>query len=220
MPATLVRGRLGVRLCACGVELLRRRGLGGVLVAGEGQDAGGDQPGCGQAAVGDAAHGLPPRGVAGQHGHEADEDRDRAELSDLEADVEHDDPAELAVLGEPEVLQARGQTEAMDQAEAQHGRVDRPKVLGPAAQAKDADEQHAERDHDVDRGRADLPAGEGRDDQRGAVAGDEQRDQLGGAAEVAGQQTSRSKYANAKLTSSLRYSRLVFSRTLSCPDPA
>jgi len=76
----------------------------------------------------------------------------------------------------------------MDETEAEDDRTGKAQFRGAPAPPLHADVDEAQRDHNIHGGCVEPPAGERRDQQREAVAGDEQRDQLGGAAHVAGQQ--------------------------------
>jgi hypothetical protein len=76
----------------------------------------------------------------------------------------------------------------VDQAEAEHGGGEPRPVLRPAAQPDRADEGQAQRDHDVDEERADVPVGDRGGEQGDAVPEREQGDQLRRPPDLPGQE--------------------------------
>ena len=113
--------------------------------------------------------------------HDPDHEGDRQQLPDLDPDVERDRLADEAGVRDAEVLQAGRESESVDEPEAEDDHAGPEEVIRATAQAEAGDEDDAERDHGVDGGRGDAPLEDGAGDQRQAVTGDEERDQLGGA---------------------------------------
>jgi len=110
------------------------------------------------------------------------------ELADLDTDVEEQHPHRQAVVGQAKVLQARRQTETVDEAEGEDDRPIDSQLGRPTRDPPNAHVDDAERDHDIDERGVELPAGQGPDQQRNAVSGHKQRDQLGRRAHAAGDQ--------------------------------
>jgi len=112
--------------------------------------------------------------TASKQAHQ-DEQRHRDQLPDLDTDVEQHDADPEPVVRQPEILQSRRQTEAVDEPEREHHRAHDTQVRRPAAKALDTHHHEAERDHDIHHGGMELPTRERRDEQREAVADGEQR---------------------------------------------